>query len=292
MQPTIREYEDYLRSDGKAEKTIQSYLSDIRTFITFLEGINVNYTQLQRQHIVTYRQHLLNKNYRPASINKAINSLNNYTNWLIKNRIVAAQMPLVRPAQDRIKIANGSEEPVDVLNEPEVEILLNYTSRPDVSQRDRLIIHFLLYTGTRVGELCNIKISDLDLLTGQVRIIGKGSKYREIPLRPDLVELIQIYLRNSRANIKHFSSPYLLISQRADFLNRDSVNTILEKIGKATGIHLYPHKFRHTFCTRLIAAGVPITTVSKLAGHSGVDTTARFYVNISREEKQSAVNLL
>jgi site-specific recombinase XerD len=275
MQISIQEYEEYLRADGKAEKTIQSYLSDVRAFTAYLSTINIATSkQLTRQHIVTYRKQLLSQNRRPATVNKAINSLHSYTDWLIKNGILPAQQPLVRPAQDRIKIASGSE------------------ASPDVSLRDRLIIHFLLYTGTRVGELCSTRISDLDLLTGQLKIIGKGGKYREVPLRPDLVAMIQTYIKQERAVSKYASSPYLFVSQRAEILNRDTVNTILEKLGAATGLHLYPHKFRHIFCTRLIGAGVLISTVSKLAGHAGVDTTARYYINISREEKQAAVNLL
>lgn len=293
MQIKIPEYEDFLGEDGKAEKTIQSYLADIRSFATYLATINIiTANQIQRKHIVSYRQLLLSQNRRPATVNKAINSLHSFTCWLIDKGILPSQQPLVRPSQDRIKIACGSETSIKVLVEEEIQILLNYVASSDVTLRDRLIVHFLLYTGTRVGELCSTRISDLDLLTGQLKIIGKGGKYREVPLRPDLVALIQDYLKSERAKNKHACSPYLFVSQRAECLNRDTINTILEKVGEATKLHLNPHLFRHTFCTRLIAAGVPISTVSKLAGHAGVDTTARYYINISREEKQAAVNLL
>lgn len=293
MQTSIKDYHEYLIAEGKAPKTIESYLSDVNSFAAYMETVNITSPQhLTRQHILTYRQQLLNLNRRPATVNKAINSLHSYTAWLIRTGILPAQQPLIRPAKDRIKIAGGSETNVEVLNETDINILLNHLNNPEINGRDRLIVYFLLYTGCRVGELCGTRISDLDLLTNQLKIIGKGSKYREIPLRPDLVVLIQDYLKQERAESKYVSSPYLFVSQRAEMLNRDTVNTILEKLGAATGLHLYPHKFRHTFCTRLIAAGIPITTVSKLAGHAGVDTTARYYINISREEKHAAVNLL
>ena len=88
-------------------------------------------------------------------------------------------------------------------------------------------------------------------------------------------------------------SEYLVIGQRGA-LKRDAINTMLERLTKEIGMvnKLKPHTFRHTFCTRLINRGVPISTVSKLAGHSSVDTTATFYINSSREEKLKAVNLL
>lgn len=293
MIASIRDYEEYLRSEGKSIKTIQSYMLDIRSFVAYIGIFKITTAgQLQRQHFVSYRQHLLNQNYKPATINKAVNSLHSYTDWLISSGKIPAQQPLVRPTQDRIKIANGSENVVEVLEETEIQTLLNYVASPDVSIRDKLIVHFLLYTGARVGELCVTKISSLDLLTGQVKIIGKGGKYREVPLRPDLVAMIQEYLRTTRSESKFASSPYLFVSQRAEYLNRDTVNTILEKLGAACNIHLFPHKLRHTFCTKLISAGVPLITVSKLAGHARIDTTARFYVNTSRQEKEHAVNLL
>ncbi len=293
MQASIQAYENYLISEGKADKTVQSYLADVCGFAAYLATVNITAAaRLQRQHVVAYRQQLLSRNCRPATVNKAVNSLHSYTNWLIASGILPAQQPLVRPAQDRIKIARGSETNVDVLTDAEIKALVDHVSAPGVSLRDRLIVHFLLYTGVRVGELCGTKICDLDLLTGQLKIIGKGNKYREVPLRPDLVTLIQEYLNNERASSKHAASTYLFVSQRSESLNRDTVNTVLEKLGSATGLRLYPHKFRHTFCSRLIAAGVPITTVSELAGHSSVDTTAHFYVNISREQKQQAISLL
>ena len=75
-------------------------------------------------------------------------------------------------------------------------------------------------------------------------------------------------------------------------MHRDAVNKILNKYGKVLGIEMRPHKFRHTFCTRLINLGVPLTTVSKLAGHSSIQTTMAFYINTSRKDKQEAVDLL
>lgn len=226
---------------------------------------------------------------KPATINKAINSLASYTNFLISVGILPAQVPLVKSRQDRVKVAAGSEHSVEVFAEEELGQLLTYAGN-NLNQRDCLLVHFLLYTGCRVSELCNTKLSDLDLLIGQVKIIGKGGKYREVPLRPDLVEEIRWYVAGDRAQGNFAGSDYLFVSQRAEKLDRDTVNKVLSKI--ACGFRVFPHKFRHTFCTRLITAGVPLTTVSRLAGHADVSTTSNFYVNTSRQDKIDAVNLL
>ena len=124
----------------------------------------------------------------------------------------------------------------------------------------------------------------------------------------DLADVIKEYIKDRDYTVK--DSEYLIIGQRGALrrkaentnlvfvVNRfhrgDAINTMLERLTKEIGMinKLKPHTFRHTFCTRLINRGVPISTVSKLAGHSSVDTTATFYINSSREEKLKAVNLL
>lgn len=149
----------------------------------------------------------------------------------------------------------------------------------------------LLYTGVRVSELCSIKIKDIDFLNYLIKIYSKGGKFREVPLKFELADAIKEYIKDRDYTVK--DSEYLIIGQRG-VLRRDAINTMLERLTNEIGMvnKLKPNTFRHTFCTRLINRGVPISTVSKLAGHSSVDTTATFYINSSREEKLKAVNLL
>jgi len=195
--------------------------------------------------------------------------------------------------RDRIKVAAGSEAEVDVFSEREVSQLLFFAEdRSRCSLRNQLILFLLLYTGVRVSELCCIRLTDVDYLTSSIRVTGKGGKYREIPLRPNVAETIRQYVRSDRQASKHRESEFLLVSQRAKRLHRDAVGTMLEGIGLTLGIKAYPHKFRHTFCTMLLQKGVPLTTVSKLAGHQYVQTTSTYYISTSRQDKMQAVNLL
>jgi integrase/recombinase XerD len=155
-----------------------------------------------------------------------------------------------------------------------------------------MILLLLLYTGLRVSELCDIKLKNIDFLTAQLKVFGKGGKVREVPLKQEVVEAIKEYLVERSSN-PFADSDYLIVGQRGA-LQRDAINTLLEKLTVKIGIdvRLKPHLFRHTFCTRLVSKGIPLTTVSKLAGHSSIDTTARFYINSSKEEKMRAVSLL
>lgn len=155
-----------------------------------------------------------------------------------------------------------------------------------------MIGYVLLYTGLRVSELVNVKLTDINYLTNTLLIRGKGGKLREVPLRSDVLESIQKYILGERCTTKFTASEYLLISQRADKLHRDTIRKWLEIVGKKLKIHIHPHMMRHTFCTRLLRNGVDISIVAKLAGHSSVNTTMKYYINVSKKEKKSAVELL
>lgn len=291
---SIHEFESYLLADGKAPKTVSSYVSDIRAFHKYLSELGVNdVKRITRAHITGFKNLMLKQEYKPATINKAINSLNAYTNYLIEQNMIPAQVPLVKSRQDRVKVSSDCQHNVEVFNEDDLNTILRYVDTPgNLNCRDSLIVYFLLYTGCRVSELCSVKIKDMNLLSGSLQIFGKGGKLREVPLRFDLVEMIQTYIKTDRSTGNFSSSEYLFVSQRADRLNRDTVNKVLNKIGEATDFHIFPHKLRHQFCSKLVAAGVPLTTVSRLAGHADPATTAEYYVNTSRQEKENAVNLL
>lgn len=177
-----------------------------------------------------------------------------------------------------------------MLNDQQVEQFLFYLEKE--TQRNKLIAYLLLYTGIRVSELVNIKISDVDQLTSHLTVRGKGGKIREIPLRKDVLEIMNQYLKEERSYSKFADSSNLLLSQRSEKMHRDAVRRWLEETGIHLRFRIHPHMFRHTFCTRLIRNGVEISKVSKLAGHAGINMTVKYYINTSKEEKQNAVDLL
>jgi integrase/recombinase XerD len=291
MCQLIEKFKISLTEDGKSPKTIESYVGDINAFKEFLTAKGVDFNgNLQRFYVVSYKNFLVENDYEVATINKKINSIHALNRYLI----TAGEMKeiIVENSKDRVKIAYGSEKQVEVYSEKEVDKILFYIQNEDkVSKRNKVIIMLLLYTGVRVSELCSIKIRDIDFLNYSIKIFGKGGKFREVPLKFDLSDAIKEYIRDRDYNLK--DAEYLIIGQRG-VLRRDAINTMLERLTEEIGMvnKLKPHTFRHTFSTRLINRGVPISTVSKLAGHSSVDTTMTFYINSSREEKMKAVSLL
>ena len=291
MCQLIEDFKINLIEDGKSPKTIESYVGDIKAFIDFLRGKGVEFNgNLQRFYITSYKNLLVESNYEVATINKKINSIHALNRYLVATG--AMKEIVVENSKDRVKIAYGSEKQVEVYSDKEVERILFYIQNEDkVSKRNKVIVMLLLYTGVRVSELCSIKIKDIDFLNYSIKIYGKGGKFREVPLKFDLADVIKEYIKDRDYNLK--DSEYQIIGQRGA-LRRDAINTMLERLTEEIGMvnKLKPHTFRHTFCTRLINRGVPISTISKLAGHSSVDTTMTFYINSSREEKMKAVSLL
>ena len=289
----ISGFSEYLSTEGKGEKTIKSYVSDVEAYAKWLSSKEQELTaKLSRYHIVRYKESLLEDNLAPNTINKKVNSLSSLNEYLI----VSGQTKdkVVHPNKDKIKIASGSEKQVAVLSEQEVEKLLFWLEGDsDVSQRDKAIILVLLYCGLRVSELVGLRRNDVDLLAHQLTVIGKGGKYRRLPLRADVVETLNSYQEGERKGHRLVDSSYLFLSQRAGRLDKDSVNKLLRKHGERLGMILYPHKLRRTFCTRLLnLRGVDLTTVAKLAGHASIQTTASYYINTSEEDKSKAVNSL
>lgn len=284
----VQTFKQWLIEEGKANTTIQSYVSDVQSFQKFLEEkVAEQEPLLSRFAFVRYKQHLLDTGYAPTTINKKINSLKVYNDFLLGKGVVSETY--IHLKRDRVAIASGSEHVVTALSDEEVEQLLFYIENSKkVSIRNKLIVYLLLYTGVRVTELVNIQKNDIDLLAHTLTITGKGGKVRELSLRGDVVELIKTYQRSERATSSYQDSPYLLLSQRSNQLHRDAVRGWLAKIS----FKLHPHLFRHMFCTKLLKRGVDITTVSKLAGHNSVNMTAKYYIQTSRADKQAAVELL
>lgn len=285
---TIGMFQQWLIADGKADTTIASYMNDVKKFNEYLIVREVDEVYINRFYFTSYIKYLKVQGAAVNTINKKIISLKVYNDWLLKEGLVDDLFVHIK--RDKVSVAIGSETEVNVLTEEEIERFLFYLEKE--KQRNRVIGYVLLYTGLRVSELVNLKLRDIDYLTNVLRIRGKGGKLREVPIRPDVLEVIQQYISGERCRTKFIASDYLLVSQRAIKLHRDTIRKWLEIVGEKLKISIHPHMIRHTFCTRLLKNGVDISIVAKLAGHSSVNTTIKYYINVSKKEKQNAVELL
>lgn len=292
LNERLVDFQSWLEDDGKAAKTIETYLSNLKHYHGFLKKNGLGIEQpLSRALVVRYIKYLEKEKYAISSINAKVTSLLAFNKFLLEKKEVDRIFVSIR--KDQVKVAAGSEQIVEAFTQEEVDELLTYVENEQkVSLRNKAIVYLLLYGGMRISELCSIQMSDIDFLTRTLFIKGKGGKYREIMLRQDVVEVVQDYIKTERSQSKFESSPYLFVSSRSERLHRDAVNNWMKKVSDDVGFKVYPHKFRRTFVTFLLKKQVPITTVAKLTGHYSISVLEKHYNSVSRTSKQQAVDLL
>ena len=148
------------------------------------------------------------------------------------------------------------------------------------------IIEVLLATGVRVSELCSLRLQDITITQDKnhIKVIGKGSINRTIPLNTDAIKAIEDYIHVRPETLQN----NLLIGQRGAY-NRNAINLILETYGSKIGVKVTPHRLRHSFGYKLIKSGTPITLIQDLLGHSSILTTIR-YTQTTEQDKVDALN--
>ena len=159
----ITNFGEYLSENGKADKTVESYTGDVKGFIRFLAERDLIFEgTLNRFAIISYKNSLMEKNYAPTTINKKLNSIQSFNDFLIDRGDMTELV--LNLGRDRIKIGRGSEKPLEVLSPTVVDTLLFHLETRAKHLRDKVLVHLLLYTGVRVSEFVAIKIRDIDFL--------------------------------------------------------------------------------------------------------------------------------
>ncbi|EGD49567.1 integrase family protein [Ruminiclostridium papyrosolvens DSM 2782] len=287
----ITEYENHLKTAQKSPNTISSFVSDVHEFV---EWFAITYgkkfdCQVLEQDAREFRGFLLNiLRRKPATINRKMAALKSFNQFLVEKGL-SKDIPIAG-----LLLADPSDREIKTLERTE-QNKLKRAIYAKGNKRDIAIYELLYNIGVRVSELVSLSLEDVHLTerNGNINysyvIIrqGKGSKYRECPLNAQARSALDEYLK-----IRVSSSDNIFIGQRGP-LGREAVDKILKKYCADAGIdRISSHVIRHTFCTRLIQEGVPLPTVSRLAGHSSVETTTRFYVHTPRADKIAAVEKL
>jgi len=194
-----------------------------------------------------------------------------------------------------VLVSNPKEEKKlpTYLNYRELEDILDIPDQNTVvGLRNVCILELLYSTGIRVGELVNIKVTDIDFNQKRIKILGKGNKERYVLFGNKCYELLKRYLSSSRPNLLKTSSDYLFLNQRGTGVSVRTVEMIVDNIVKASSVKLNvsPHTLRHTFATHMLDNGADLNSVSELLGHSNLNTTA-IYTHVSNERlKQVYLN--
>ena len=261
----IDKYEDYLNYEKNfSNHTISAYLSDIEAFENFLViigeklSVDINYSFI-RQWIV----YLSEKKYSKTSINRKIASLKSYFNFLVNIDKIESS-----PLKGHKNLKSSSKIVIPFSEDEIMQVFENFNDSK-ISDRDKLIIEIFYSTGLRREELINIKIQDIFLKEGLIKILGKRSKERLIPILPSLSKNLKNFISNNN------NSKYLFETKK---LKKISVSTVYRLINKyfrlvSSKVKVSPHVLRHTFATHMLNNGADINTIKEILGHSSLSST-------------------
>ena len=268
----IDSYRDFLIYEkGLSENTINAYISDINKV-----SKNDVYFNIDNFITTKYLKNAENKKYSGSTKKRIQSSVNQFLKFLIEEKFIS------NIEINNISIRSEQKLPI-ILSPYEIEQLIDfYDHNLFISSRNKTIIDFMYSTGCRVSELINVEESDIDIDDAFVRLEGKGSKQRIVPLGSKLLVNLEKYLelRNQFKNIKN---NYLFISKSYKKLDRTAVFRIIKSTGVKVGINtsIYPHILRHSAATHMLEGGCDLRTVQEFLGHSSVSTT-QIYTKVTK----------
>ena len=272
----IEEFIDYLRFEKKySENTISSYKRDLNKLNSYLKK---DFTKLTKADIQKYIQDL-SKNKNSNTISRTISSLKGFYKFLEINKYTNTN-----PLTTIISPKTARKLP-KVLSEEEVNKLLDINLNNDFDYRNKAMLELMYSSGLRVSELINLTVNDVDLKNSLVRIFGKGSKERIVPLNDYATEALNNYILYHRPKLfKQKENNYLFLNNHGNQMTRQGFFKTLKKIAKEKGIksELSPHTLRHSFATHLLKYGADLRSIQELLGHSDISTT-QIYTHITNE---------
>ena len=266
---------------GLAQKTIEAYSRDIIRYCNFLAAnkstaFSEEDTPLILKHLILLRKDGLKARSRARHL-VAIRGLYRF---LVQEKILCND-----PAR-LIDLPKSGLKLPDVLAREEIELLLNApdTAKP-IGVRDAAMLELLYAAGLRVSELIHLKLQDINLEAGFVRIFGKGSRERIVPIGAHAREKVNTYLNTARSKrLKQTSSPYLFIARAAKPMTRQGFWKLLRRYAMKAGLKkkITPHSLRHSFASHLLEGGADLRAVQVMLGHVDISTT-QIYTHVTRD---------
>ena len=274
-------YLEYLKyQKNYSDYTIKNYSHDIIEYLNYLEREALSFSDVEYSDIRFYLMYLKDeKKDNNTSINRKLSSLRGFYKYLANNGLVKSNVfSLVNGPKRSKKLPRYFEynELEELFKVPDI--------RTDLGQRDSLLLEMLYATGVRVGELVNIKVSDIDLGRRNILILGKGNKERFVTYGEYCEDILNLYLSDGRVSLNCNNSDYLFLNNRGGVLTERGVRYILDKLIEQTSINkkISPHMIRHSFATHLLNEGCDLLTVQKLLGHESIKAT-QIYTHVTTD---------
>jgi len=283
MNLFLKEYLNVLRLEKSlSENTISSYRNDLVSLIGFLESEKINdFSLVDHKLLNSFFKKLQELGLSRTSAARYYSSIKGFFNYLFSNKYIEAN-PIEKVSTPKLSKTLPSvltvEEMDKILSVPDVEDKLGL--------RDKSVLEVLYACGLRVSELIELKISNLFFDEEIIRVFGKGSKERLVPIGSSAIKWMKEYLIKSRPLLekKLKSEGVVFLNNRGTKLSRMGVWKIVERYTKEAAIErdVHPHTFRHSFATHLLEGGADLRAVQEMLGHADISTT-QIYTHIDRD---------
>jgi integrase/recombinase XerD len=267
--------------DGLAQASLASYRRDLAAFAAWLSKHDRALLAARRGDVEGWLADQFHAKAKATSVARRLSALRRFY------RLQLERATIVEDPTVRVRAPKRPRRLPKLLSEPQVEALL---SAPDVATplgvRDRAMLETLYATGLRVSELVGLKLAEVALDAGVVRVMGKGSKERLVPLGDEAVDALQRYLKGARMELAAGAkTSYLFLTARRGPMTRQAFWALLKRYAAKAGIpaaSLSPHVLRHAFATHLLNHGADLRVVQLLLGHADITTTT-IYTHVARE---------
>ena len=270
---------------GRSSNTLAAYRRDLRLYLEWLESRRTTVLDVRSADVNAFVHSLRASGSAPASVARTMTAVRSFHRFMVDEHL-----RLDDPAVDLegVKVPAGLPK---ALSEDQVERLLQSVSGPaPMDRRDRALLETLYATGARISEVCGLSMGDIDLDLGMVRLYGKGSKERLVPIGRLARDAVHDWLENGRSSFvplrwaSRDDAEAIFLNRRGRRLGRQAAWAIVTRHGDKAGLraHLSPHVLRHSCATHMLDHGADLRIVQEMLGHASISTT-QVYTRVSQE---------
>ena len=281
-------YKQYLKLEKSlSDNTVDAYLTDLDKLLAYLTLENINILDVRLENLEDFSAGLHDIGIHPRSQARILSGIRSFYRFLImEDYLKADPTELLESPQTGFKLP-------EVMTVEEIDLLIGSIDRSTKEgQRNRAILETLYSCGLRVSELCNLKLSELYFEEGFIKVEGKGSKQRLVPISPRAINEIKLYIPDrNQIEVKKGHEDFVFVSQRrGKGLSRIMIFHMIKELAEKAGItkNISPHTFRHSFATHLLEGGANLRAIQCMLGHESIATT-EIYTHIDRNMLRSEI---
>ncbi len=262
---------------GLSRNTINAYATDLKKYLLFMKEKGRKVAKADKPDILNFLELLRSDAYTISTVCRYISSIKSFYKFLLLEKVIQDD------PTENLQTPKKWERVPKALSVSDVKDLLGAKFSVKTALRDSSMLELLYSSGLRVSELVNIKLGDIHFDAGFIRVLGKGSKERIVPVNLRALEKIKDYTEKERpAILKKKQSTYLFVTRNGRPMTRQRFWQTLKALGKQAGIELSPHTIRHCFATHLLEGGADLRSLQKMLGHSDISTT-QIYTKVTTD---------